>query len=76
MYAVFASTLSISVRFPKGNTMTREFRMVVGGQSFAEGPRWHGDRLFFSDLYTHRVLSVREDGSDLRTEAEVDDQTS
>lgn len=56
--------------------MTSEFRTVVGGLTFAEGPRWHDGRLFFSDLYSHRVLSVHEDGSDLRTEAEVDDQTS
>jgi sugar lactone lactonase YvrE len=56
--------------------MIRQFQTVLSGLTFAEAPRWHDGRLFFSDLYTHRVLSVCEDGSDLRIEAEVDDQTS
>ena len=34
---------------------------------FLEAPRWREDRIWFSDFYTHRVLSAREDGSDLRT---------
>ncbi|ALJ18909.1 SMP-30/gluconolactonase/LRE family protein [Microbacterium sp. No. 7] len=56
--------------------MAREFHNVVEGQTFTEGVRWHDGRLFFSDLYTHRVQSVREDGTDLRLEAQLDDQPS
>jgi sugar lactone lactonase YvrE len=47
---------------------------VTSGFGFLEAPRWHEDRIWFSDFYTHRVLSAREDGSDLRTEAHVDTQ--
>ncbi len=49
---------------------------VASGFGFLEGPRWHEDRIWFSDFYTHRVLSAREDGSDLRTEASVPQQPS
>jgi sugar lactone lactonase YvrE len=38
--------------------------------SFLEGPRWSGDRVWVSDFYTHRVVSCRPDGSDLRTEVD------
>lgn len=43
---------------------------------FSECPRWHEGRLWFSDFYALKVLSVAEDGSDLRTEAEVPEQPS
>jgi len=56
--------------------MTRESRTVVEDLHFSECPRWHDDRLFFSDFYLQQVLSVREDGSDLRLEAEVPGQPS
>lgn len=49
---------------------------VLSGFSFLEAPRWHDDRLWFSDFYTYRVCSVREDGSDLREEASVPGQPS
>lgn len=45
--------------------MNREPReMTVLGErfSFLEGPRWHGDRLYVSDFYTHRVLAFDEAG--------------
>jgi sugar lactone lactonase YvrE len=44
------------------------------GHTFVEAPRWHENRLWFSDLYTHRVLSAKEDGSDLRLEAVVPEE--
>ena len=44
---------------------------VAGGFAFLEAPRWHSGRIWFSDFYAHQVLSAREDGSGLRTEAEV-----
>lgn len=56
--------------------MSREFRTLVSGLSFLEGPRWHDGRVWFVDFYTHRVFSAAEDGSDLRTEAEVPQQPS
>jgi sugar lactone lactonase YvrE len=48
--------------------------VIASGFGFLEAPRWHEDRIWFSDFYTHRVLSAREDGSDLRTEARVPQQ--
>lgn len=35
---------------------------LVDGLSFPEGPRWHDGRLYLSDFYTHRVLTVGLDG--------------
>jgi sugar lactone lactonase YvrE len=49
---------------------------VIDGLSYLEGPRWHDGRIWFSDFYTHRVFSAREDGSDLRVEASVAQQPS
>ncbi len=56
--------------------MSRELRTVVENLHFSECPRWHDDRLFFSDFYLQQVLSVAYDGSDLRVEAEVPGQPS
>lgn len=56
--------------------MPREITTVVPDLTFAESPRWHGDRLWFVDFYTHRVLSVAGDGAGLRLEAEVAGQPS
>jgi sugar lactone lactonase YvrE len=47
---------------------------VASGFAFLEAPRWHEDRIWFSDFYTLKVFSAREDGSDLRTEADVPQQ--
>jgi len=47
---------------------------VASGFHFLEAPRWHEDRVWFSDFYGHRVFSAREDGSGLRTEASVPQQ--
>jgi sugar lactone lactonase YvrE len=47
---------------------------VLSGLAFLEAPRWHSGRIWFSDFYTHQVLSAREDGADLRTEAAVEQQ--
>ncbi|WP_395728098.1 SMP-30/gluconolactonase/LRE family protein [Nakamurella sp.] len=55
---------------------TRTFTTIVSEQSFTEGPRWHEGRLWFSDFYTNRVMSVLEDGADLRLEAKVPGQPS
>jgi sugar lactone lactonase YvrE len=61
---------------PKGDTVTTAPTTVASGFAFLEAPRWRDGRIFFSDFYTHRVLSAREDGSGLRTEAAVPGQPS
>jgi sugar lactone lactonase YvrE len=47
---------------------------VLADAHFLEAPRWHEGRIWFSDFYGYRVSSAREDGSDLRVEAEVPGQ--
>ena len=54
--------------------MTDAVTTVVSGFGFLEAPRWHDGRIWFSDFYTHRVLSACADGSGLRTEATVTQQ--
>src|SRR5947209_4305038 len=54
----------------------REISTVLSDLSYLECPRWHDSRIWVSDFYTHQVLSAREDGSDLRVEAEVPGQPS
>jgi sugar lactone lactonase YvrE len=56
--------------------MSAERTTVADGFCFLEAPRWRDGRLWFSDFYTYRVLSIREDGSDLRVEADVPEQPS
>lgn len=56
--------------------MTRETWSVIDGMSFTECPRWRDGRLWFSDFYVRGVFSAAEDGTDLRTEAEVPGQPS
>lgn len=40
-----------------------KFETLASGLSFAECPRWYDGKLYFSDFYTHRVLSVTLDGA-------------
>ncbi|WP_250034003.1 SMP-30/gluconolactonase/LRE family protein [Paractinoplanes maris] len=56
--------------------MTHAATTVLDGFSFTEAPRWHEDRLWFSDFYTSEVNSVRADGTGLRLEATVEQQPS
>jgi sugar lactone lactonase YvrE len=56
--------------------MSRELSVVLDGFAYLECPRWHDQRIWFADFYTYRVLSAAEDGSDLRTEADVPQQPS
>lgn len=37
-------------------------KVLLDGLRFAESPRWHEGRLWFSDIFAHRVLAVDEDG--------------
>jgi ribose transport system permease protein len=57
-------------------SMTTETTTVAAGFGFLEAPRWRDGRLWFSDFYTYRVRSMREDGTDLREEAVVPQQPS
>jgi sugar lactone lactonase YvrE len=54
---------------------SQPMELVLGGLGFGEGPRWHDDRLWFSDLLRRRVYSLGEDGV-LTTELELDDRPS
>lgn len=36
---------------------------LLDGLTFPEAPRWHDGRLWFSDFYTQRVLTVTPDGT-------------
>lgn len=56
--------------------MTTHITTLAEGFHFLEAPRWRDGRLWFSDFYGHRVYSIREDGADLRVEAEVPQQPS
>jgi sugar lactone lactonase YvrE len=53
----------------------REVTRVAGGFSFLEGPRWHRERLYVSDFYTHRVLAFDAAGQ-MRTVCTVPGQPS
>jgi sugar lactone lactonase YvrE len=50
--------------------------VVASGHAFLEAPRWRDERIWFSDFYAAVVYSAREDGADLRVEAEVPQQPS
>jgi sugar lactone lactonase YvrE len=52
-----------------------ESRILARGLQFGEGPRWHGDRLWFSDFYDHAIKSIDRDGT-ISTEHVIDDQPS
>jgi sugar lactone lactonase YvrE len=41
----------------------RPVERLAGGFGFVEGPRWHDNRLFFSDMGSKQVLSVDLDGT-------------
>ncbi|HEY0844328.1 MAG TPA: SMP-30/gluconolactonase/LRE family protein [Noviherbaspirillum sp.] len=50
-------------------------RTIADGLAFAEAPRWHDGKLWFSDFYTHKVQSVDAAGN-LTTAVEVPGQPS
>jgi sugar lactone lactonase YvrE len=47
-----------------------EFKVLLDGLMFTEGPRWHDGKLFFSDMHAHKVMSVDLNGK-AQTVAEV-----
>jgi sugar lactone lactonase YvrE len=40
----------------------RKLTVLLDGLRFAEGPRWHDGRLWFSDMHSRRVMAVDLDG--------------
>jgi len=42
-------------------TATTDWKLVVDGIDFGEGPRWHLGRLWFSDFYQGTISSVGHD---------------
>lgn len=54
----------------------RQISTILAGMSYTECPRWHDNRLWFTDFYTYQVYSALEDGSDLHVEAHVPGQPS
>lgn len=40
----------------------RQLEPLLGDIAFGEGPRWRDGRLYFSDFYRHRVMSVTPEG--------------
>ncbi len=49
---------------------------VVDGLAFAEGPRWHDGRLWFSDMHDHHVMTFDPASGATTVEVEVPDQPS
>jgi sugar lactone lactonase YvrE len=43
-------------------TLARMLRTLASGFGFVEGPRWHGGRLYVSDMGARRVLALGLDG--------------
>ena len=52
-----------------------ETNVLIDGLLFPESPRWHNDRLWFSDIDTHKVLTVDLDGN-LETILEIPNRPS
>ena len=42
--------------------MALKAEVLLEGLTFGEGPRWHDGKLWFSDFYTRRVMTVDFDG--------------
>ena len=55
---------------------THHSRVLRGGLSFGEAPRWHEGRLWYSDFYRHGVFSVASNGEGERRELDVAGQPS
>ena len=55
--------------------MSKNTEVLIDGLTFTEGPRWHEDKLYFSDFFTHRVLDVDLEGH-LETIVETPHQPS
>lgn len=56
--------------------MTEPLRPVLDGLAFAEGPRWHDGRLWFSDMHAHQVLALDPDTGETEVIVEVSTRPS
>jgi sugar lactone lactonase YvrE len=56
--------------------MTDSLVPVLDGLAFAEGPRWHEDRLWFSDMHAQRVVALDPGSGRAETIVEVPTQPS
>ena len=43
--------------------MERKPKTLMDGLTFGEGPRWHDDKFYFSDFYSHKVYTLDLDGN-------------
>jgi len=43
--------------------MTRKLQTLMDGLTFGEGPRWHEDKFYFSDFYSHKVYTLDLEGN-------------
>jgi len=55
---------------------TYEARVIREGLSFGEAPRWHDERLWYSDFYRHGVFSIDPVGQSERREITLSTQPS
>ena len=53
-----------------------DWETFVDGIDFAEGPRWHDGRLWYSDFYQRTIFSVSEDGDRRAEFADLPDRPS
>ena len=43
--------------------MNNDFKLEAENLYFAEGPRWHDNKLWFSDFYHKAVMTIDESGN-------------
>tara|TARA_B100001113_G_C21115720_1_gene625241 strand:+ start:597 stop:1469 length:873 start_codon:yes stop_codon:yes gene_type:complete len=43
--------------------MKKKPQTLMDGLTFGEGPRWHNNKFYFSDFYSHKVYSLDLDGN-------------
>ena len=43
--------------------MTKKTNILMDGLTFGEGPRWHDEKFYFSDFYSHKVFSLDMNGN-------------
>ena len=54
--------MHVSVATNYGADMS-SFELFLDGIDFGEGPRWHDDRLWYSDFFQHKVFTVDASGN-------------
>jgi sugar lactone lactonase YvrE len=56
--------------------MTHDWELLVDGVDFAEGPRWHDGRLWYSDFYQRTIYTVTADRERTAVFTDLDDRPS